>query len=70
MDREIESKPEYPLEWTGERIIPEAGRYMFRRHLMAYQFALQFCRGKTVLDAGCGGGYAGLVWAIMSDFSF
>lgn len=42
---------EYPLAWTGKRIIPAAGGYMFRRHLMAYQFALQFCRAKAVLDA-------------------
>lgn len=51
------SKPEQPLAWTGERIIPAEGRYMFRRHLLAYQFALQFCQAKTVLDAGCGEGY-------------
>ena len=33
------------LRWTGERIIPENGRYMFRRHLMAYRFILRFCPG-------------------------
>jgi ubiquinone/menaquinone biosynthesis C-methylase UbiE len=57
MDKKIESELKHPLEWTGERILPEPGRYMFRRHLMAYQFALQFCRGKIVLDAGSGEGY-------------
>lgn len=45
------------LPWTGERIIPEEGRYMFRRHFMAYHFALPFCCTKIVLDVGCGEGY-------------
>lgn len=63
MVRKIESKPEYPLEWTGERVIPEAGRYLFRRHLLAYQFAARFCRNKNVLDAGCGEGYGAALLA-------
>ena len=45
------------LRWTGERIIPEEGRYMFERHLKAYQFAKDFCQDKYALDAGCGEGY-------------
>ena len=53
----------YPLEWTGERIIPEEGRYMFRRHLKAYQFAINFCQKKVILDAGCGEGYGSYLLA-------
>ena len=49
--------PRYPLKWTGERIIPEEGRYMFQRHLQAYQFSVNFCRERVILDAGCGEGY-------------
>ena len=45
------------LKWTGERIIPEEGRYMFERHLKAYKFADDFCKNKKILDAGCGEGY-------------
>ena len=45
------------LIWTGERTIPEEGRYMYRRHLKAYEFAADFCRNKVVLDAACGEGY-------------
>lgn len=45
------------LKWTGERIIPEEGRYMFERHLKAYKFASDFCRNAKILDAGCGEGY-------------
>ena len=45
------------LKWTGERIIPENGRYMFERHLIVYKFANDFCKNKKVLDAGCGEGY-------------
>jgi 2-polyprenyl-3-methyl-5-hydroxy-6-metoxy-1,4-benzoquinol methylase len=45
------------LKWTGERIIPEDGRYMFERHLKAYKFANNFCQNMKILDAGCGEGY-------------
>jgi O-antigen biosynthesis protein len=45
------------MKFTGERIIPDDGSYMFQRHMETYSFALNFCGGKTVLDAGCGEGY-------------
>ena len=57
MFKEINNKPKDNLEWTGERILPEDGRYMFRRHLQAYQFSMNFCQDKVILDAGCGEGY-------------
>ena len=37
--------------------IPQEGRYMFQRHLKAYQFSMDFCQNKVILDAGCGEGY-------------
>lgn len=57
MTPEVNNKPKHNLEWTGERILPEDGRYMFRRHLQAYQFSMNFCQDKVILDAGCGEGY-------------
>ena len=54
---EPKNKPKHPLEWTGERIIPKEGSWMFQRHLKAYQFSMDFCRNKVILDAGCGEGY-------------
>ena len=53
------------LKWTGERIIPENGRYMFERHLIVYKFANDFCKNKKVLDAGCGEGYGS--WFLSED---
>jgi len=50
-------EPKIPLVFTGERIIPEAGNYMFQRHMETYNFAINFCRNKIVLDAGSGEGY-------------
>jgi SAM-dependent methyltransferase len=54
---------EHHLEWTGERILPEDGRYMFRRHLQAYQFSMDYCEKKVILDAGCGEGYGSYILA-------
>ena len=49
---------EHPLPLTGERTMPDIDHehYWFTRHLAAYRWAGQFCRG-TVLDAGAGEGY-------------
>ncbi len=47
------------LKDTGERIIPgdPAFNYSFQHHLFAYEWAVDFCSGKVVLDVGCGEGY-------------
>ena len=63
MTQEEKHRDKYPLFWTGERIIPEDGRYMFRRHLQAYQFSADFCEKRIVLDAGCGEGYGSYLLA-------
>lgn len=45
-------------EYTGERFLPEEclGE-IAAEHYQRYQFARQFVKGKTVLDAACGEGY-------------
>ncbi len=45
--------------FTGERVVPWLPEHaeLYREHLVRYLFATQFCRGQTVLDAGCGLGY-------------
>lgn len=43
---------------TGERILPEKEtRFMFSRHISAYEFTKNYVKGRYVLDAGCGEGY-------------
>jgi len=43
---------------TGERILLEKETpLMIARHLRAYQYALDYCSGKFVLDIGSGDGY-------------
>ncbi len=48
---------ELPL--TGERTVPgiPAENYWFRRHEVAYRFALPHVTGRSVLEVGCGEGY-------------
>ncbi|MBI3783371.1 MAG: class I SAM-dependent methyltransferase [Deltaproteobacteria bacterium] len=45
--------------FTGERLVADDLLFAadFARHLVAYRFAQQWVRGKSVLDAGCGDGY-------------
>jgi len=45
--------------FTGERLVADDPLFAadFARHLVAYQFAQECVRDKTVLDAGCGDGY-------------
>jgi 2-polyprenyl-3-methyl-5-hydroxy-6-metoxy-1,4-benzoquinol methylase/glycosyltransferase involved in cell wall biosynthesis len=52
------------IEFTGERIVPEAqnceptfAEKMYQEHVARYHFASQLCVGKSVLDVGCGVGY-------------
>ncbi|UMB68102.1 class I SAM-dependent methyltransferase [Mycobacterium paraterrae] len=47
------------LPLTGERTIPglDVENYWFRRHEVVYQQLARHCRGRDVLEAGCGEGY-------------
>ena len=55
----ITSSGEPALEYTGERMVPEAnrGQVIYTEHLARYMFAAQFVSGKKVLDFGSGEGY-------------
>ena len=52
------------IEFTGERIVPQAENCepnfadkMYQEHVARYAFAAQWATGKSVLDVGCGVGY-------------
>jgi SAM-dependent methyltransferase len=45
------------ISGTGERVSHLYPNDVYYAHLSIYLFALQFCHGKTVLDAGSGAGY-------------
>ena len=66
------------MEPTGERLIEEhyqktlPGYVIYLMHAASYAFAESFCKGKRVLDFGCGSGYGAAriaesakeVWAV------
>jgi SAM-dependent methyltransferase len=55
------------LPLTGERTVPGLAEenYWFRRHEVVYQQLAPRCRGRDVLEAGCGEGYgADLIGAV------
>jgi SAM-dependent methyltransferase len=58
-----------PLPLTGERTVPgvPAENYWFRRHEVAYQFAVPFVAGRSVLEVGCGEGYGTALLASAAD---
>ena len=51
------------LEFTGERYTPECPREMLYEHYARYAMALEFVRGKRVLDCACGEGYGSALLA-------
>jgi len=67
----------HPMEFTGERMVPEgAPASIFWEHIYRYRFASGFVRGSRVLDIACGEGYgaasllkAGAVSVIGVDIS-
>lgn len=49
---------ENPLEYTGERMVPEkSDPRSFWAHVYRYRFARRFVENKRVLDIACGEGY-------------
>lgn len=46
-----------PLDFTGERFVPELVREMRYEHWHRYAFALPWIEGREVLDCACGEGY-------------
>lgn len=45
-------------EFTGERVIPDqVDRDLWNEHVSRYSFAARLCRGRRVLEVGCGAGY-------------
>jgi SAM-dependent methyltransferase len=64
------------LPLTGERTVPgiPAENYWFRRHEVAYEFALPYVAGRSVLEVGCGEGYgtallaASASWVLGVDY--
>lgn len=58
-NRVVESSLADPqLAYTGERIVPSTSPFhAYWMHARRYEFAARRCKGKRVLDAGCGCGY-------------
>jgi len=45
-------------EFTGERVVPgQVDDNLWNEHFARYAFATRLCRGRRVLDLGCGTGY-------------
>lgn len=59
--------PVLPL--TGERTVPGVPEenYWFRRHEIAYRFALRYVSGARVLEVGCGEGYGAALLAAAAE---
>lgn len=55
-------------EFTGERVIPgKVDVDLWNEHLSRYLFASRLCRGKRVIDLGCGNGYGSAELARLAE---
>lgn len=56
---EVATSEAETLSLTGERTVPGIAEenYWFRRHEVAYEYILERCRGREILEAGSGEGY-------------
>ncbi len=55
------------LPFTGERFTPECQREIWYEHWHRYAFALDFARGRRVLDVACGEGYGSALLSTVAD---
>jgi SAM-dependent methyltransferase len=53
----MSAKDTHPLEWTGERYVPQLAGNIRLEHLHRYLIARELSRDKRVLDIACGEGY-------------
>lgn len=60
MPKPVESNE---LSWTGERLVPAAKGDFVAEHLHRYAMALEYSRGRDVLDIACGEGYGSALMA-------
>ncbi len=55
-------------EFSGERVIPgKVDVDLWNEHLSRYLFASRLCRGKRVIDLGCGNGYGSAELARLAE---
>jgi SAM-dependent methyltransferase len=61
----VTGHPAGSLPLTGERTVPGVAEenYWFRRHEVAYCFAVPYVAGRRVLEVGCGEGYGAALLA-------
>jgi len=60
-------RPAAALQFTGERMTPDADGQIEYEHLHRYCFARLFCRGKEVVDVAAGEGYGSALLAQVAN---
>jgi len=61
-----------PLALTGERTLPDVPEenYWYQRHVAAYRWVAERCRGRRVVDLACGEGYGSAILAEHAQLVF
>jgi SAM-dependent methyltransferase len=59
-----------PLALTGERTLPDVPEenYWYQRHVAAYRWVAERCRGVRVVDLACGEGYGSAILAERAEW--